>query len=82
LYQDGIVTSSSPGTNTPQVSDYLKNNPLAKFDPKSIDSYYAHLKESINTAYPTRWAELESEGDPVNLATGEFDYSNTLMQIP
>lgn len=76
----------SNATTVAYINNYLKNDPTATFYVNSgHDNYVAQRNQATKQASTDDGVTEKNSGnngDPVNLATGEFAYDNTLMSAP
>lgn len=83
LYNEPPTGSVSNDTNVPYLNNYFISNPTATSSP--FDNFATKSNPIVlkKDADPAKNATDEKNlADPVNLATGEFGYENTLMNIP
>jgi RHS repeat-associated protein len=83
LYLEASTGSVSNDTNVPYVNNYFSSNPLAKSSP--FDNFATNSNPAIrqqNADLGKTATDEKNLADPVNLATWEFTYANTLMNIP
>jgi RHS repeat-associated protein len=82
LFKDEFNNNTS--TNLP----FYLSNPLY-YNPNLLYSFFDKNSDACKINDYLKWADTQTSkadlaaiGDPVNLATWEFDYENTLMNIP
>ena len=81
---DSVITVSNNTTNA-YFNSYISLNPTVTFTPNSFDQFIVQSNQVNMARDADSWKkETDSDNwwDPVNLATGEFVYDNTLMSIP
>ncbi len=77
------TTNNDTSTNTPTYTyNPLITNTGLQYNFLDSNSLMCYANKKIQSTSTTNKTKVNAEWDPVNLATWEFDYENTLMSIP
>ncbi len=83
LYQDWFWINNNTSTNIPNYTNspmFLNSSLVYNSTDNNALNYLSNKSQKSTSAVSK--ADTNNVGDPVNLATWEFDYENTLMSIP